>query len=106
MVLWSNKGRIARWLFRKKMRTRRRKVRRSERGKGRRGFKPDAAAGSTRKPERNHIRLRWGGISAIKKIGLDSTRHVDFEMLTALPVKTASPPPESRSRSSKLSVPH
>jgi hypothetical protein len=36
-------------------------VRRSEQGKRRKGFKPDAAAGPTRKPGRNHIRLRRGG---------------------------------------------
>jgi hypothetical protein len=49
------------------MRTRKRKVRRSERGKGRRGFKPDVAAGSTKKPERNHIRLRGVGFQQYRK---------------------------------------
>jgi hypothetical protein len=47
------------------MRTCNQKVRRSEQGKRREGFKPDAAAGPTRKPGRDHIRLRRVGISAI-----------------------------------------
>jgi hypothetical protein len=37
------------------------KVRRSKQGKRREGFKPDAAAGPTKKPERDHIRLRGVG---------------------------------------------
>jgi hypothetical protein len=49
------------------MRTPEKKVRRSEQGRGRRGFKPDAAAGSTRKPERNHIRLRGVGFRQYRK---------------------------------------
>src|SRR5438552_14313952 len=40
----------------KKKRTRKRKVRRSKQGKRRRGFKPDAAAGPTKKQERDHSR--------------------------------------------------
>src|SRR3954447_14128562 len=42
-------------------------IRRSNQGKRRRGFKPDAAAGSTRKPERNHIRLRGVGSQQYRK---------------------------------------
>jgi hypothetical protein len=59
MVLWSSKGGGARWLYENA--DARMKVRRSEQGKCRRGFKPDVAAGSTRRPERNHIRLRGVG---------------------------------------------
>src|ERR1700730_14781075 len=66
MVLWNDWGGVARWLLRKCGRAIR-KVRRSEQGKRRRGFKPDAAAGSTRKPERNHIRLRGGGFHQYRK---------------------------------------
>src|ERR1700752_1749235 len=104
MVLWNNKGRIARRVKRNRGR-RNRKVRRSERGKGRRGFKPDAAAGSTRKPERNHIRLRGVGFRQYRKSVRLPQGGSDSEALAAS-VKTASPPPESRSRSSKQRVPH
>src|SRR5882757_4745219 len=65
MVLWNN-GEGLRGGF-KKMRTTEKKVRRSERGRCRRGFKPDAAAGSTRKPERDHIRLRGVGFRQYRK---------------------------------------
>jgi len=49
-----------------KKRTRKRKVRRSKQGKRRRGFKPDAAAGPMKKPERDHIRLRGVGFANIE----------------------------------------
>jgi hypothetical protein len=64
MVLWSSLEKNCEVVFGKSGRNIR-KVRRSEQGKRRRGFKPDAAAGSTKKPERDHIRLRGGGISSI-----------------------------------------
>jgi hypothetical protein len=60
MVLWKN-GEGWRASFQENADDKIRKVRRSEQGKRRRGFKPDVAAGSTRKPDRNHIRLRWVG---------------------------------------------
>jgi hypothetical protein len=52
-------GRDARWLQEKA--DAKGKVRRSKQGKRREGFKPDAAAGPTKKPERDHIRLRGVG---------------------------------------------
>src|SRR3979490_623503 len=66
MVLWSNLGKDCEVALRKCGHAKR-KVRRSEQGKCRRGFKPDVAAGSTRKPERNHIRLRGGGFLQYRK---------------------------------------
>src|ERR1700720_2132568 len=66
MVLWSNVEGL-RGGFQENADTSKRKVRRSEQGKRRRGFKPDAAAGSTKKPERNHIRLRGVGFQQYRK---------------------------------------
>ena len=66
MVLWSNLRRIGSWLLQKSGRDIR-KVRRSEQGKRRRGLKPDAAAGSTKKPERDHIRLGGVGFHQYRK---------------------------------------
>jgi len=60
MVLWSSSGEGLQGAFEKSGRENR-KVRRSEQGKRRRGFKPDEVAGSTKKPERNLIRLRGVG---------------------------------------------
>jgi hypothetical protein len=51
--------------LREKRTPRKKKVRRSEQGKRRLGFKPDAAAGL--KPGRNHIRLRWVGYAQYRK---------------------------------------
>src|ERR1700716_2789794 len=66
MVLWSNLGKDCEVALRKCGHAKR-KVRRSEQGKCRRGLKPDAAAGSTRKPERDHIRLRGVGFRYYRK---------------------------------------
>jgi hypothetical protein len=70
-------------------------VRRSERGKGRRGFKPDAAAGSTKKPKRNHIRLRGVGSTQYRKSvsflqgDLFLQEDLAVTALALVPVKTA-----------------
>ena len=61
------------------------KVRRSEQGKRRRGFKPDAAAGSTRKPEHDHIRLRGVGFHQYRKLAGLPQAGPPLEMLTASP---------------------
>jgi hypothetical protein len=66
MVLWSNLERNWELASAKSGRDIR-KVRRSEQGKRRRGFKPDAAAGSTKRPERDHIRLRGVGFAQYRK---------------------------------------
>src|SRR5437016_7706555 len=82
-----------------KKRTRKRKVRRSEQGKRRRGFKPDAAAGSTEKPERNHIRLRGVGLHQYRKSADFPQAGPALELLALSLPQTASPPPGSQSRS-------
>src|SRR3954462_12551847 len=84
MVLWSNKGRGCEVALRKC--GQQRKIRRSlERGRCRRGFKPDAAAGSTRKPERDHIRLRGVGFQQYRKSAEVSQAALKPGLLTAGP---------------------
>src|ERR1700704_1207824 len=100
MVVWSNLGKDCEVALRKCGHAKR-KVRRSEQGKCRRGFKPDAAAGSTRKPERDHLRLRGVGFLQYRKSPGFPQAALRCEMLTAPLVKTASPPPGARSLSLK-----
>src|SRR6266852_9482284 len=99
MVLWNKLGRDREVALRKCGRPKRKKVRRSERGRGRRGFKPDAAAGSTRKPGRNHIRLRGVGFQQYRKSAGFAQGGAALQMLMAGVVKTASLPRVLRSRS-------
>jgi hypothetical protein len=83
MVLWSSKGRIARWPY-EIADARKRKVRRSELGKRRRGFKPDVAAGSTRKPGHDHIRLRGVGYRQYRKSVRFSQGGFDYPLTMAI----------------------